>query len=122
MCGGCGHRLTEEDSTNSSIPGLSTASGMPSRVAGRSIVAKTARTAHRFHLKEDASGQPWLVSELLMGDEPGGSGRVGLNLAPGTTMQQAEDLARTMNRLIIRTSFTQFQDLPRVNGEVLVVG
>jgi hypothetical protein len=95
---------------------------MPSRVAGRSIVAKTARTAHRFHLKEDASGQPWLVSELLMGDEPGGSGRVGLNLAPGTTMQQAEDLARTMNRLIIRTSFTQFQDLPRVNGEVLVVG
>jgi hypothetical protein len=57
-----------------------------------------------------------------MGDEPGGSGRVGLNLAPGTTMQQAEDLARTMNRLIIRTSFTQFQDLPRVNGEVLVVG
>jgi hypothetical protein len=73
-------------------------------------VAKTTRTAHRFHLKEDASGQPWLVSELLMGDEPGGSGFVGLDLAPGTTMQQAEDLARTMNRLIIRASFTRFQD------------
>ena len=73
-------------------------------------MAKTRRTAHRFYLKEDSSGQPWLVSELLMGDESGGSGFVGLDLAPGTMVQQADDLARTMNRFIIRASFTRFQD------------
>jgi hypothetical protein len=70
-------------------------------------MAETTRTGHRFYVKENASGQPRLVSELLKGEEPGGSGFVRLDPAPGTTMQQAEDLARIMNRQIVRASFTR---------------
>jgi hypothetical protein len=76
----------------------------------QSNMARTTRAEHRFTVKENASGEPWLVSEVLKGEEPQGSGFVGLELTPGTTMQQAEDLAQTMNRLIVCTSFTRFQD------------
>jgi hypothetical protein len=76
----------------------------------QSNMARTTRAEHRFRVKENASGEPWLVSEVLTGEEPRGSGFVGLGLMPGTTMQQAEDLAQTMNRLIVCTSFTRFQD------------
>jgi hypothetical protein len=73
-------------------------------------MTETTRAEHRFYVKKNASGRPWLVSEVLKGEEPRGSGFVALDLAPGTTTQQAADLARTMNRYIVRTSFTRFQD------------
>jgi hypothetical protein len=73
-------------------------------------MAKTTRAEHRFTVKENASGQPWRVSEVLKGEEPRGSGFVGFDLTPGTTMQQAGDLAQTMNRFIVCNSFTRFQD------------
>jgi hypothetical protein len=71
-------------------------------------LAATTRAEHRFYVKKTATGQPWLASEVFKGQEPGERGFVELGLAPGTTMQQAEDLARAMNRFIIRTSITRF--------------
>jgi hypothetical protein len=62
----------------------------------QSNMARTTRAEHRFTVKENAPGEPWLVSEVLKVGEPRGSGFVGLELTPGTTMQQAEDLAQTI--------------------------
>jgi hypothetical protein len=74
----------------------------------RITLAETTRSEHRFYVKKTALGQPWLASEILTGQEPGGRGFMELRLAPGTTMQQAEDLARAMNRFIVSTSLTRF--------------
>jgi hypothetical protein len=77
-----------------------------------SIMAKTTRTVHCFYVKEREFGQLWLMAEPFGEDELPAlhGGFFGFDLAPGTTMRQAHELAETMNRFIVRTSHTQFQD------------
>lgn len=65
------------------------------------------RGEYRFTVKEKADGMPWLVGEpvgvpLRIIGTTGDDLQVGFDLVPGTTLDEAQAIARTMNDCIAR--------------------
>jgi hypothetical protein len=68
----------------------------------------TDRARHSFTVKEFGDGTPWIMLELLDGQELPvlRRGFLGLDLKEGTTYDQAKALAATLNESVISTSYT----------------
>jgi hypothetical protein len=67
----------------------------------------TERARYIFTVKEFEGGQPWIYMEpfdtVL---SPLAHGFIGFDLAEGTTLEQAHELATLLNSKLIRTSYT----------------
>jgi hypothetical protein len=70
--------------------------------------ARTSRGDYAFVVKEYGDGTPWIMLELRQ--EPGLSiilsGFLGFDLAPGTTLERAKEIAALLNREIPSVSYT----------------
>ncbi|MEZ8197065.1 hypothetical protein [Vibrio cortegadensis] len=62
-------------------------------------MANTYRSEQKVIVKEDGKGQPYLIFELLRGEEVPmlQSANIGLGLREGTTYEEAVTLARQIN-------------------------
>lgn len=77
---------------------------------GQPITALTAGGSYLFTVKERGDGEPFIVAELRKGyDLPAlENGFISFTLRPGTTIEQATDLAATMRSMIDGMSHTLF--------------
>jgi len=68
----------------------------------------TQRGEYRCIVKEGASGQPFLVFELLRGDQPSAlKGKlISIDLQPGTTIEKAQTLARELDKAMVGLAVT----------------
>lgn len=68
----------------------------------------THRTEYRFTVKEFESGTPWLMLEPMRGpDLPlPKNAFLGLDLKEGTTLEEAQEIARYLNRQVRSVSMT----------------
>jgi hypothetical protein len=64
---------------------------------------------YRFTIKESRTGVPWIMCELSV--EPGLSilenGFLGFRLPPGTSLDQAKEIAKFLNEKIVQLSYTR---------------
>ena len=60
----------------------------------------TERAPFDFRVKQFPSGAPWIVAEQISGDMPSLRGLLGFDLEPGTTLQEAGELASHMRKHI----------------------
>jgi hypothetical protein len=65
----------------------------------------TERAQYSFVVKEFVSGTPWIMAEWVSGPNILG-GMLGFDLAPGTTLEQAHEIAAFMRKHIAGLSFT----------------
>lgn len=72
-------------------------------------MAKTERSKYRFTVKEFGDGTPWIMLEpdgqdlACLGD-----GFLGLDLKPGHTLDDAQEVASFLNKHITTMAYTQF--------------
>lgn len=77
-------------------------------------MAQTERSTYRFTVKEHGDGTPWIMLEPLHGDLSClVSGFLGLDLAPGTDIRKAQEIAEFLNRHITTVSYTWFEPSDR---------
>jgi hypothetical protein len=74
----------------------------------------TDRARHIVVVKEYGDGVPWLMLELLEGEELPvlRRGFLGLDLRQGTTYEEAQALANSLNELLAYTTYTHSWDSP----------
>lgn len=84
----------------------------------------TSRTRHVFVVKEYVDekdeAQRWLMLQVLDKGELSvlGKGFLGLDLRPGTSMEEAQHLADALNGLVAATSYTDpHAEAERINRE-----
>jgi len=65
---------------------------------------------HLVTVKETATGKPWLMFELVDGEEisPLQDASIGIRLEDGTTIEQARDLASRINQHATGLTVTMF--------------
>jgi hypothetical protein len=68
-------------------------------------MARTERGQYRFTVKEGASG-PFIAAELAGMRLTGLAGLLGFDLLPGTTLEQAHEVAALMNAKISAVTIT----------------
>jgi len=67
----------------------------------------TERARYLFSVKEFPDGQPWIYMEPFEGGlSPLEHGFIGFDLAAGTTLKQAEEIASILNSKLLRVSYT----------------
>lgn len=68
----------------------------------------TERAEHTFTVKEFEDGTPWVALELHKAPELPilERGFLGFDLRPGTTLEQARELANHLNKLVSTTNYT----------------
>ena len=67
----------------------------------------TERARYIFNVKEFPDGQPWICMEPFDSVlTPLKSGFIGFDLADGTTLKQAEEIAAYLDSKLIRVSYT----------------
>ena len=67
----------------------------------------TERAKFTFVVKEYVSGTPWILAEQLSGEMPNLRGTIGFDLAPGTTLDQAKEIAEYMREHIRGLALTE---------------
>lgn len=76
---------------------------------GIAEMASTKTSRCRFTVKESAQGEPWILLEQESELHPAiDQGLLGLHLEPGSTLEDAHELAR---RLEAQVAFASFTDL-----------
>ena len=66
----------------------------------------TRRAGVSFKVKENASGQPWVLAEWLSGDDLFG-GTLGFELEPGTTLEEAKEISAYLREHIRGLALTK---------------
>jgi len=74
--------------------------------------ASTARAKSYFRAVEYGDGTPWIICEPQGPEkiEALSDGFIGFDLAPGTRLKEAEELARTLRRIVTDVSVTTFEE------------
>jgi hypothetical protein len=62
------------------------------------------RAKFTFTVKESADGRPWIAAEQLEDGMPSLVGQLGFDLRPGTTFDQAKDIAKYLRERVVGLS------------------
>jgi hypothetical protein len=73
-------------------------------------MAKTYTGSHKAIVKEFGDGQPYILFELLQGEEIPmfRQANIGFTLERGTTYEEAQAIARQVNEKLVGLLFTKF--------------
>jgi len=72
---------------------------------------KTEEAEYAYIVKESPNGPPWIMLELRRGAPLSilEHGFLGFRLSPGTTLEEAHEIARFMEDKLIKTTCTTFR-------------